>query len=448
VAVRLFSPALSRTSRGVQSEAVPEGVFHFDGAVGPIRAGDSFHDWPYHLAIAGQTARVQDLRAALTGLGWQIAPSWTIEGPASLQLVSSGALRRASSLVHGQADLRKLRLTNSAINEPILVSAARVEFSPGEWRVEIEGAQALGAEWKGGIQRKWASADWTFDLSADRLELNQLGQGLGQSRQGLLYRLLPFVGSSTLAPETEAAIARINAHGRLHIGELALAALRLENLDASAGLERGELILRRANADLYGGRLSGEFRALLGNELRYSFQGQVDRTDLAALAALTSIEKGFRGIGSGQLELAAHGLGREALLASLEGEGFLHVQDAGIGLLELPLDSTDSNLQDIAGSRFRSSTVSFRIENGQIRVDPWMLSGRQRQLEIVGDIDFSRRLDLQVRSISLSERLGAASESPAVDDLWVIGGTLDAPQLIREERVAAGNQPLVRAGRR
>jgi hypothetical protein len=448
VAVRLFSPLLNRTSRGVQSEAVPEGIFHFEGALGPIRAGDSFHAWPYHLTIAGQTGRVQDLRAALTAFGWQFAPSWTIEGPASLQMVSSGTLRRGASLIHGQVDLRKLRLTNSAINEPILVSAAGVEFSPGEWRVEIDGAQALGAEWKGGAQRKSASADWTFDLFADRLELNQLGQGLGQSRQGLLYRLLPFVGSSVLAPETEAAIARINAHGRLHIGELALTALRLENLDASAGLERGELILRRANADLYGGRLSGEFRALLGNELRYSFRGQVDRTDLAALAALTSIKNGFGGIGSGQLELAAHGLERQALLASLEGEGFLHVQDAAIGLLELPLDSADNSFQDIAGSRFRSSTVSFRIENGQIRVDPWMLSGRQRQLEIVGDIDFSRRLDLQVRSISLSERLGGASESPAVDDLWVIGGTLDTPQLVREERVAAGNQPLVRAGRR
>jgi len=445
VAVRLFSSVLSRTSRGVQSEAVPEGIFHFDGALRPLRAGDSFHYWPYHLTIAGQTARVQDLRAALSAFGWQIAPKWNIEGPASLQLVSSGALRPGASLVHGQIDLRKLRLTSGAINEPILVSAAGVEFSPGELRVEIEGAKALGAEWRGAVERKSASDAWNFDFSADRLDLNQLGQEFGQ-RQGLLYRLLPFVDSSVLAPQTEAAIARINAHGRLHIGELASAAFRLENLDASAGLERGQLTLRRANADLYGGRLSGEFRALLDNELRYSFRGQVDRTDLSALAALTSIKNAFRGIGSGQLELAAHGIGRQALIASLEGEGFLHVQDAAIGLLDLPLDPTGTTLQEVAGGRFRDSTVSFLVENGQIRVDPWTLSGRQRQLEIVGDIDFSRRLDLQVRSISSSDRLGAAS--PAVDDLWVIGGTLDAPQLIREERVTAGNQPLARAGRR
>lgn len=448
VAVRLFSPMLSRAVRGVQPEAVAEGVFHLDGSLGPIHAGYSFHDWPYQLTIAGQTGRVQDLRVALAALGWQIAPSWTMEGPASLQLLSSGALRRGASLIHGQLDLRKLRITSSAIKEPIFISTAGVEFSRGDWRVEIDGAKALGAEWKGDLERKSANVDWTFDLSAGRLDFDHLGRGLGQSPQGLLYRLLPFVGSLVLAPQTEAAIARINAHGRLHIDELALAALRLENLEASAALEGGQLTLRRASADLYGGRLSGEFRAQLGSELRYSFTGQVDRTDLSALTGLSSVKNAFGGIGSGQLELAAHGLGRQALLASLEGQGFLHVQDATIGLLDLPPDSSGASLQDIAASRFRSSTVSFRVENGQIHVDPWILSGRQRQLEIVGDIDFSRRLDLQVRSISSLERLGVASESPAGDDLWVIGGTLDAPQLIREERVSAGNQPITRAGRR
>jgi hypothetical protein len=448
VAVRLSSPVSGRAPRGVQSEAVPEGLFHIDGALGPIRAGDALRDWPYRLTIAGQTGRLQDLRAVVAALGWRFGSNWNIEGPASLQLVCAGALRPGTSLIHGQLDLRNLRLTTSALNEPILVSAASVEFSPGERRVEIGGAQAPGGRWKGGLQRKAANAEWTFDLSAERLDLEELGRGLGQSRQGLLYRILPFAGSSGLAPQTEAAIARISAQGHLHIDELALAGLRVESLDATADLERGGLTLRRAQADLYGGRVSGEFRAHLGTELRYIFRGQVDRTDLSALAALTSIKNGFGGIGSGEVEFAARGLGRQALLASLEGEGFLHVQDAAIDLLDLPLDSTDTSFRDVAGNRYRSSTVSFRVRDGQIRVDPWLLSGRQRQLEIVGDIDFSRRLNLQVRSISPSERLGPASESAAGNDVWVLGGTLDAPQIIREERVSAGNQTIVRTGRR
>jgi hypothetical protein len=74
--------------------------------------------------------------------------------------------------------------------------------------------------------------------------------------------------------------------------------------------------------------------------------------------------------------------------------------------------------------------------------------GRTRQLEIVGDIDFSRRLNLQVRSVSQSDRFSSASESAAGDDVWVLGGTLDAPQIIREERVSAGNQTAVHTGRR
>ena len=448
VAVRVLSPALSRAPRGAQSDAVAAALFHIDGVLGPVHAGDSLKEWPYRATISGQTARLQDLRAVLAALGRQFAPSWSVEGPASLLLVVAGALRPHTARVHGELDVHNLRLTNSAMDEPILVSSASIEFSQRERRVEIGGLQALDGHWKGSLQRKSENEKWTFDLSADRLDLEQLGRGLGQNRQGLLYRLLQFGGSAGLAPQTEAAIARINAQGRLHLDKLAIGASRLDNLDATADLEHGNLTLRRAQADLYGGRMTGEFRAQLGTELRYNFRGQVDRTDLSALAALTSVKDGFGGLGSGEISFSARGWGRQALLASLEGEGFLHVQDATIELPDLPSDPADTSFREIAGDRFRNSTVSFRVENGQIRVDPWLLSGRGRQLEIVGDIDFTRRLNLQLRSVLQSDRFSSAAEPAAGDDVWVLGGTLDAPQIIREERVSAGNQTAVHSGRR
>jgi hypothetical protein len=448
VVVRLLSSAPTRVPRGAQSDPVSAALFHIDGVVGPVHAGDSLKEWPYRATISGQTARLQDVRAVLAALGRQFAPTWDVEGPASLLLVVSGALRPHTALVHGQLNVHNLRLMNSAMDQPIVVSAASVEFSPGERRVEIGGLQALDGSWKGYLQRKSDNENWTFDLSANRLDLEQLGHGLVQSRQGLLSWLLPFGGAAGLAPQAEAAIARISAQGRLHLDELAIGASRLDNLDATADLEHGNLTLRRARADLYGGRLSGEFRAQLGTELRYSFRGQVDRTDLSALAAITSIRHGFGGLGSGEIAFSAGGLGRQALLASLEGEGFLHVQDATVELPDLPSDSADTSFQEIAGNRFRNSTVSFRVENGQIRVDPWLLSGREKQLEIVGDIDFSRRLNLQVRSLSQLDRISSASESAGDADVWVLGGTLDAPQIVRQERVSAGNQTAVRTGRR
>ena len=451
VAVRFSSPALTRATRVLKPATVPDGLFHIEGALGPMRAGDSLRDWVYKLTISGQMPRLQDLRTVVAALGRQFGSNWTVAGPASLQLVCTGALRPGASAVHGQLDLRNLRLTSSAINEPILVSAASVEFSPGERRIEIGGAQALGGLWKGSLERKMPNADWTFDLSADRVDIEELGRALGQS-PGLLSRIFPFTGPLTgslgLAPQTEAVIARANAQGHLHVDELALAAIRLQSLDATADLRRGALTLSRARAQLYGGRVNGEFSAELASELRYTFRGQVDRADLSALAGLTSAKNGFGGIGSGEVELAARGFGRQSLLASLEGEGFFHVQDASLDLLDLPLEPPDSTLRDVAGNRFRSSTVSFRVENGRIHVDPWLLSSRQRQLEIIGDIDFSRRLNMQVRSVPWSQGLASGFESSAGDDLWVISGTLDAPQVVREERVSAGNQALMRTGRR
>ncbi len=448
VGVRLSSIELVQARRGVQSEVVPEGAFRIEGALGPVHPGDALHDWPYRLAISGQTSRLQDLQASAGALGWKIGHNWDVEGPASMQIVSTGFLSLGTSLIHGQLAVHDLRMTNSAINEPILVSEATLDFLPGKRRIEIGGAEALGAQWRGDLEWQAPSGAWTFDLSTDWLELEALGRSLAQGRQGLLYRIFPFAGSSAIASQAEAAIAGITAQGRLHIDELVLAPFRLERLESAAQLEHGTLTLRRAQADLYGGRVTGDFQAQLAPEPSYGFRGQVDRADLSALAALTSLRNGFGGIGSGELTLAAHGLGRQALLASLEGEGFLHVQDATIEALDEPLASMDTGFRDAAGSRFRTSTLSFRVEDGHVRVDPLLLSGRDGQLEIAGSIDFTRRLNLQVRSLPRDNRFDLAAEPAAPTDVWIMGGTLDAPQIVRQERASAGNQPVTRAGRR
>jgi hypothetical protein len=315
VAVRLSSIESVRARRGVESEVVPQGAFHIEGALGPVHPCDTLRDWPYRLAISGQTLRLQDLQAAVGALGWKFGHNWDAEGPASLQIVSTGLLSPGTSLIHGHLDVHDLRLTNSAINEPILVSTATLEFLPGQRLIKIGGAQALGAQWRGDLEWQAASGAWTFDLSTDLLELEALGRGFAQGRQSLLYRIFPFAGSSGLASQAEAAIAGISAQGRLHIDELVLAPFRLERLEAAAQLEQGGLTLRRAQADLYGGRVSGEFQAQLAPEPKYSFRGQVDRADLSALAAATSLKNVFGALGAGTCSLSPPDFGPHFVLA-------------------------------------------------------------------------------------------------------------------------------------
>ena len=447
VSVRLFSAEPNRGRGRLPSEAVPAGVFHIEGTLGPLHAGEGFREWPYQLTIAGQTKRSQDLRTALAAAGWRYGSDWNEEGPVSLQFMANGALRSGATVFRGSLDFRDLRLSNESVNLPIFITVANVEFSRGERRMEIAGARALGAEWKGTLEKKGAESGWIFDLSVDRLDREDIARDLSQNRRSLLYRMLPFGGSAGLAPEAQAAIARINAHGHVYIHELELAPLRLERVDATAEIRDGSLTLRRAEADLYGGRVSGEFRAQIGADVQYNFRGQVDRTNLSALAELSALKSGMGGIGSGEFELAAHGVGRQALLSSLEGEGFLHIQDATIEPLNVLSGTGDATARTVSSGRFRTSSVSFRVEDGHVHVDPLLLSDRQRQLEIVGDIDFSHRLNLQVRLFSHAEHFGPVEESAGADDTWMLGGTLDEPQVIRGE-VSAGDRPIVRAGRR
>ncbi len=448
VSVRLFSAEPNRGRSRVPSEAVPEGVFHIEGALGPLRAREGLRESPYQLTIAGQTKRSEDLRTALAAAGWRYASDWNVEGPVSLQFTATGALRSGTAVFRGSLDFRDLQLWSDAVNIPISIAAAKVVFSPGERRVEIAGARALGAEWKGTLEKKGADSGWIFDLSADRLERDDIGREFGQNRRSLFYRMLPFGGSAGLAPEAQAAIARINAHGHVYLHELDLAPLRLERVDANAEIRDGGLTLRHAEADLYGGRVSGEFRVQMGTDVQYNFRGQVDRTDLSALAGLSGLKSGIGGIGSGEFEFAAHGIGRQALLSSLEGEGFLHIQDATIDPLNALSGADEAPVRTAPSGQFRTSSVSFRVEDGHVHVDPLLLSDRQGQLEVIGDVDFGRHLNLQVRSFSRAERLGPVEESAGADDAWIVGGTLDEPQVIREEQVTAGNRAVERAGRR
>ena len=126
----------------------------------------------------------------------------------------------------------------------------------------------------------------------------------------------------------------------------------------------------------------------------------------------------------------------------------MHIQDATIDPLNVLSGADDAAVRTAPGGQFRTSSVSFRVEDGHVHVDPLLLSDRQRQLEIIGNVDFGRHLNLQVRSYSRAERPGPVEESTGADDAWIVVGTLEEPQVIREDQVTAGNRTVERAGRR
>ena len=226
------SPARRAIRMRVSAES-----FHIDGVLGPIHAGDSLHEWPY---------RADDFRpdGAIAGFAGSARRSWPAiriqleRGRSGLPAACRCSVRcgRHTALVHGQLDVHNLRLTNSAINEPILVSAASVEFSPGERRVEIGGVQALDATLEG------LSA---AEIGKRKLDVRSFRRPPGpRATRPRAWAEQAGFALSALAVwrrlrdwrlQAEAAIARISAQGRLHLDELAIGALRLDKSGRNGG---------------------------------------------------------------------------------------------------------------------------------------------------------------------------------------------------------------------
>ena len=447
-AVILPGANLREAARNAPQPA-PAGTLRIDGALGPQSPGDAPRDWRYRLAVSGDTQRTQDLIALAGAFGRPTNPEWSVEGPVTLKLDWTGALHHGTSAASGTIQFRGLQLSSVALNEPLLIDQASVALKAGDRVVRLAAVQALGAHWTGSLHRRAADGAWDFDLSADHLDSAQLDRWLRPGSQpGLLGRILPFTVSRSSAPVRDAVFARLAARGRLRVGELLLAPLRIGKLDADAQIDGRKIVLRRAQADLYGGRLSGELNALLAAEPFYSFKGRVDRVDLALLAnASTPLAGRFGGVAAGELAFDARGIGREPLAASLEGAGALRVRNAVVRGLDLgsgrSLDrarTRASHSEPAAETRYGTAAAAFHVVGGRVRMDRVLLSGRDEQLAIDGTVSFARQLDLRVRPAphnaaprDLAPRDSShAADSDAQDtaaDAWAVSGTLDAPQV-------------------
>ena len=428
------------------------GTLRLQGSFGPLGVINALPDARYRVTVSGSTRRAQDLLAVARAWGWSTSSGWNAEGPVSLQLAWTGTLRTGTPAANGTIEARDLLLTTALLNQPLLVSSARVELRSGRRRVNLAAVQAVGTNWTGSLLAPADAGPWNFDLSADRLDAADLNEWLAPAaRPNLLLRMLPFAAAAPGdAPARADALGRLDARGRLRIGELLLSPLgieKVETLDAEAAVQGPSIALRGARAGLYGGQLTGNFEARISAEPAYSFDGQFLRVNLRELAAAASLPGSGAGSASGELKLTAHGLDRAALAASLQGQGQLRVRDVALSQIEWvsPTVVNAAGLEPGPGSRRYSITTHFQVGDGRVLLDPFLLDRPGEQVEITGSVDFARRLDLRARS--LSHPVAAASGGlDGESSVWTVGGTLDAP-LITPQPVAGNNGGLPLASR-
>jgi len=400
----------------------------------------------FDLSLSGRVERAENLLAAASALGCNLFPGWTVKGPAALRYRWQGSIFPLAVQSASSMDLRDLRVQSSFLSRPVVVSSAHVEIRSGERRVQIHSAQAFGARWSGTASAKEPAGPWEFGVATDHLDVKDLLPWLGapdsgaRERQGLLAGIVP----SPPPAGGDLGLAMTHLRGRVSVGQLVFAPVFLRGVQAKMEIEGRppesgppwRVRLSEGQADFYGGKLSGAFLAEGGAEPSYRFEGRFGQVNVAALTSASPAFAGrFAGKASGELKLAARGL-PGASLAKVEGRGAFEVRPAELRRLDLlrmvgGAASRSPAAVPAGTSEFSFGSAEFRVASGAVQIEKLLLISPVVSLEISGNVDFSRTLDLRVRVLPP----GVAGKASAVRSnpeglSFRLTGRLDAPQFV------------------
>jgi len=321
-------------------------------------------------------------------------------------------------------DFLALTLSPSYVNQPVILPRAHVDFTPMQRTITISSAEALGTTWRGSIARKYSDPQWSFDLTADRLDATELDRWLGpRARPGFLARIIGADLGAASGPIADALVTRLAAHGRLRAGSISVPPLQIEKLDAQTELAGRTIHIRSAQGDFFGGIISGSFDAELLRTPSYQFQGRFDRVDLALLGgAAPSLSGRIAGTASATLNLSAHGIGRVELIDSLDGQGTLNGKSVSVRGVDLSNAIAGSN--DRAPDLFASIQGSYRVRDRSVDLTNVVMEHARGRVVADGRVDFSHALNIRLRS-------SLTSPAPAdPQQNFLLGGTLESPSVI------------------
>jgi uncharacterized protein involved in outer membrane biogenesis len=432
--ISFSAPAPSGTGGAASADDASTNSFTMRGTIFPDGPGISH--WPpnWSFSIEGGTSRIENWLALSEALAHPLNSGWTAAGGLAVKMRGVHRAESPATVWLGAMDFRGLNVSLAYVNQALRFPKAHIEFAPSQRTITLVAAEAFGAAWRGTVARKNTDGQWTFDLFADHLDTAELDRWLGPrarpgllTRSGLLTRFTGLGGSPADTSERDAAIAPIAARGRLRVSEIVLPPLRFEQFDAEVELAGRTITIRKAQADFFGGKAAGSLDARLLAVPSYQFQGRFDRVDLARLGrAMPSLSNRVSGTASATLALAAHGVGRENLVRSLDGDGKLDARNAELRGLDFA-SLIPGGAQASSAGRFASAQGNFHIGSGGIEVTDFVLENSQGRFQAEGRIDFSHALNLRIHPSIFHATTTPASAPPPS---FQLSGTVEAPSVV------------------
>jgi hypothetical protein len=387
------------------------------------------------VTLSGQTEETDDVLAAATAIGKQLNRGWEWKGQTIANLRWDWGNEKTRGW-NGQIEFSKGALEIAGLNQPVKVKAGFLRWQGGKKSVALESVEAFGGEWSGEIvENVHASPDigprWRFKLHADSLSATDLDRWVGpRARPSWLERLLPaMLGGSPGQSAGQGAnvselLRRVDAEGEMGVDEFDLEKIKLRQVRAQASLRELHLKLQNCQAQWASGSLQGSMAATFGVKPVYELKLQAAGLNLAQVPLAGKVADRVMGTMSGNLELKTEGVGRDALLDELRGEGRIQLKKVEFRGWDVQA-SFAAGTPHAGASRWNDGEGVFHVSERSLEVNHLWLRAGQEELRLKGSISFGRQADLTLENASTAgKQRGAGPER-----VMQISGPIEGPKV-------------------
>jgi uncharacterized protein involved in outer membrane biogenesis len=351
-----------------------------------------------HVKAAGDLGEVLNMAKAW---GVAAADGMSGSGPLTLDVAASGPTDGLT--FSGSGTVRNATVRSPALTEAIGIRRADVGFTRDSAILDQLAATVGKTTLDGRLTvRNFAAPQVDFQLAADRLDVREL--------QALL---VPSPAGAPTAPKEPAAasdslLLQTTGSGRLSAGSIVYDALVLENVQATATLDRGVISLSPVTAALFGGSHNGAITVdARKSPASFSVGSQLEKVDANRLAsATTSLRDVITGALGTTLRMTFAGDGADSIARSLNGTMSLNLADGTIANMDLRSEIA-SVAKFITGqpraersTRIAALRGDFKVTNGLARTENLTASIEGGTLGAAGTVNLvDQSLDLRLTAV-------------------------------------------------
>ena len=393
--------------------------------------------------LTGRTTKLEDVTDAILALGSKLPGDWSVAGPANFDLMWNSPATAQPAQLFGEIGLDGDEV-GAVLESSYFASAWNPESHWERGRTDCQ--------FCGGFRRPMERHTHIVATRRRHPILAEGGSPQAEDldrwlnprwRQGFLGSVLPFLSSN--GPEKIPSTLR--ASGRLTIDDFAFSRFVMEHLSGNLSLDQRQITFQDVEADFSGGKVTGSLKADLRGLPAYNISARLAGINLASLTAGSpALARQFSGIASGEIDAELHGIGRDALVASLGCRGHATIQPASLQGFDL-VESMRAGARRGGTSSISEVSGTFACRDDLVELSGVRLRSGDVSIGASGSVDPARNADIHLQWLPRARnpiRVGADSPADTAAIFFAALSSRRASSLRKQPRASESESHNIR----